>query len=240
MSVVAPNNNLITFLRMPPSDDECGICGEPMNHLNGAYVGHSTHIFHVSCSDPWFALHPDDPTCPICRGKVLNPHHRVIPQEPNPDIAVDALNGNMNGVLYTLAHTEVGMDRRGFAVEQAISSDLTDEEALAMVQALLANGPISDDYRGRALLKIASRRSNPAIVKALLENGPIATAFIEGAIGCCLVRRDAPLAILLILQQESWNIRRLLDANQALVREARTIEMVAVLALSYLAISYFF
>ncbi len=157
------------------NSDKCAICLE--EEVQNGFVSHKIdekvqHVFHEECLTPWLKNHP---SCPLCRIEVSSVNGVSLAPQMDFMTWSTAIHRAIRGDKINKAIALIGInsvfsgpeDRRAYAITYAITSG-----SLDMIQALLANGPISDVERGRAI-KMAAREGSFDTVRVLLDSGPI-------------------------------------------------------------------
>jgi hypothetical protein len=195
-------------------EDVCPICQDKMedglvsHKIDNQDVSKKVeHVFHEECLTPWLKNHP---SCPVCRIEVSsvngvslapqmdfmswsNAIHRAIRGDNiNKAIALIGVNSVLSGPE----------DRRAYAITTAITSG-----SLDMIQALLANGPISDVERGRAI-KVAAREGSFDTVRVLVDSGPISESDLREIVQIATARGHRRIVNLFVKQTMSmcWKL----------------------------------
>jgi hypothetical protein len=167
--------------------EKCAICRDEKSPETMARLSPCDHLFDAACIDQWLGLHND---CPYCRRTAVqltvNGEIRPI---ADPAGAVAAANEAMqamptpelNELLEAVNHGDLDavnelLARENFSPEARHSalSNLREANGVEIANAILANGPIPNNYRETAILSAVSR-GNLAVATHLLEGFVIST-----------------------------------------------------------------
>jgi hypothetical protein len=146
----------------------CYICHEretrttPFADFAEAHKGHS---FHEKCLRRWIHMHPDSPTCPLCRRIITHVNGVSLDQDKAYEKAAE--EGDALAIQHLLSQGDVS--RHQFTAAIALAAERNQVE---MLRVLLTHQPITRDLRGR-LVVIASQHGSKKVMQILLEQGPI-------------------------------------------------------------------
>ncbi len=201
------------------------------------------HLFHEHCIRPW-VIQAERPLCPACRIPITQINgvrmpHLGLPRPEEHPLVIGASANDLSGVQNGLAGENILPGVIQLAIEIAarqghgpiVQAILNRQENLrgpavvaavstgqiALVNTLLAPGPIEQQYRDEAL-ETGVREERVGIVNMLLQNGPISSDAFESSLVIAATGNNGAVVQALLDHQKISEVTREIVLGAALIR----------------------